>query len=222
MRRPCGQARVAPVYANARLPESRVLVVGCEARAPRCIAAAGTVLGRPMRGGVKLACGLPLFTMVEPKAPTMTVESLDVQPKPSLYVEEVEIQGHIIDSLILPKVLDLITSRRRHVPHQADHDRPGAATIPATPWSRCRPPTRRHAGRDPRPDRRPRGRAHRAARTASWSRPTWTAPFPRASTARPTSGPRSAWAASGSRSRTRRWTAASSSIAAGQRPAACR
>ncbi len=28
------------------------------------------------------------------------------------HVEQVEIQGHIIDSLILPKVLDLITSRR--------------------------------------------------------------------------------------------------------------
>lgn len=40
----------------------------------------------------------------------MTVQPLAKQHDADVYKEQVEIQGHIIDSLILPKVLDLITS----------------------------------------------------------------------------------------------------------------
>ncbi len=41
------------------------------------------------------------------------------------HVEEVEVRGHIIDSLILPKVLDLITAGGGAFHHQAHHHRPG-------------------------------------------------------------------------------------------------
>jgi lysine-ketoglutarate reductase/saccharopine dehydrogenase-like protein (TIGR00300 family) len=40
----------------------------------------------------------------------MKVEPVEVTATTAPFVEDVEIQGHIIDSLILPKVLDLITS----------------------------------------------------------------------------------------------------------------
>jgi lysine-ketoglutarate reductase/saccharopine dehydrogenase-like protein (TIGR00300 family) len=45
--------------------------------------------------------------------PVPVMEAVMIQPTPSAqgYVEEVEIQGHIIDSLLLPKVLDEILTR---------------------------------------------------------------------------------------------------------------
>ena len=149
----------------------------------------------------------------------MKVEPMEASATTAPFVEDVEVRGHIIDSLILPKILDLITSQRRHVSHQADHDRPG----PHRPELRAdRSAGRRRPKRWPRSWRRspitapcpPR------SRTAGSCRPTWTAPFPRVSTARRTSGPRSAWPAIGSRSPTRRWTAASS-VDADREPARC-
>ena len=41
----------------------------------------------------------------------MKSETIELFAEPTLVVEDVEISGHIIDSLILPKVLDLITTR---------------------------------------------------------------------------------------------------------------
>ena len=40
----------------------------------------------------------------------MKVETKETTAMAAAVVEDVEIRGHIIDSLILPKVLDLITS----------------------------------------------------------------------------------------------------------------
>jgi lysine-ketoglutarate reductase/saccharopine dehydrogenase-like protein (TIGR00300 family) len=41
---------------------------------------------------------------------TMTTKTLEAH-RPQLYVEDVEVSGHIIDSLMLPKILDVITGR---------------------------------------------------------------------------------------------------------------
>ena len=139
--------------------------------------------------------------------------------QPPIFEEEVELQGHIIDSLLLPKVLDEILTRGgsyvlkdiRIGQRQTD---PSYARIEVRAASADGP-----AG-DPRRHPRPRRRAGRRRRIAASCRPTWTAPFPKASTARPTTAPRSASAANGSRSKTRRWTAASWSIRKGA-PARC-
>ena len=72
-------------------------------------------------------------------------------------IEEVEISGHIIDSLILPKVLDTITAGggkfriTKIAIGQARHD-PSYAVI------EVRAPRRRADATNPRPDRRPRRR----------------------------------------------------------------
>ncbi len=80
-------------------------------------------------------------------------------------VEEVEISGHIIDSLILPKVLDTITANggKFRIANiaigQSRHD-PSSAVIESS---------RRQAGADaenPGSNRRPRRRAHNASKTA--------------------------------------------------------
>ena len=57
---------------------------------------------------------------------TMTSVSSFLAQPPVLPVEDVEVRGHIIDSLTLPKILDCICGQRRSIPDQADHDRPGA------------------------------------------------------------------------------------------------
>ena len=141
------------------------------------------------------------------------------EQEPQRHVEEVEVRGHIIDSLILPKILDLITAgggtfRIKQIAigqaAQRSQLRPGRGAAPRA-QSCCARSWRRSPTTAPCPPR---------SRIAGWSRPTWTARFPKASTARPTSGPRSASTGSGSKSPTRRWTAASSSIRDG-RPARC-
>ena len=128
------------------------------------------------------------------------------------FVEEVELQGHIIDSLLLPKVLDEILTHGGTLRDQGHPDRPAAG----------RPQLRPHRGP---------GRDRRAARRKSSPPSTSTAPCPRepqdCQRRRRRHGrrlprgllqhhqlhaPRSGSAASGSTSRTRRWTAASSSI----------
>ena len=127
------------------------------------------------------------------------------------FVEEVEMHGHIIDSLLLPKVLDEILTRGgtyvikdiRIGQRQAD---PSYARIEV----------RRRQRRAARSEILDAIHDHGAVpstpqRLRDRRRPTWTGPFPRASTAPPTTAPRSASTASGSTSKTRRWTAASSS-----------
>ena len=49
------------------------------------------------------------------------------------FVEEVELAGHIIDSLLLPKVLDLITGGGRRVPASSRSPSARPGTTPATP-----------------------------------------------------------------------------------------
>ena len=141
---------------------------------------------------------------------TLTMAS-NVPAQPSVFpVEDVEVRGHIIDSLILPKILDCISGsggsfrikeitigQARNDPSQAlievraedqavlDGILAQIADHGAMPTAAQRLPARR--------------------------RPTSRAPFPKTSIARPTSGPRSAWPANGSPSPIRRWIAASSS-----------
>ena len=125
--------------------------------------------------------------------------------------EIVEVAGHIVDSLILPKVLDLILEagadyrldRGRDRPHQRRPE-PG----PHRGHRRRRGGARRACSSELA---RPRRQPGRPTPTPSSSPPTATACSPPASTPRPTSPPTSASTATGSRSRTRRWTAASSS-----------
>ena len=97
--------------------------------------------------------------------------------KPSENVEEVELQGHIIDSLLLPKVLDEILTRGGTYVIKDIQHRPAAGR------SELRPPRgpRRHAAQldeilDAIHDH---GAVPiDAARLRPSSRPTWTAPFP--------------------------------------------
>ena len=140
---------------------------------------------------------------------------------PPRHVEEVEMNGHIIDSLLLPKVLDDDPHARRHLRHQGHPASASGRPTRATPGSRSGPTRRGSSTRSSR-DPRPRGRRRSTSPTAAPSPPTSTGRSPRASTARPTTAPRSASAASGSTSRTRRWTAASSSTRTARRPGACR
>ena len=124
------------------------------------------------------------------------------------HVERVELAGHIIDSLLLPKVLDHITAgggafRIEQITIGQARNDPSYALIEVHAPSAERlqqilADIADHGAVADRQPGRPPGR-----------RPTSPARFPRASTARPTSGPRSASAASGSKCRTRRWTAAS-------------
>ena len=108
---------------------------------------------------------------------------------PPASVEEVEIQGHIIDSLLLPKVLDEILThggiyvlkdirigQRQTDPSFARIEVRAPTTeccrkssTPSTTTAPCRPAPGLHAS----------------------SPPTWTAPSPKASTARPTIARRS-------------------------------
>ena len=83
------------------------------------------------------------------------LESVRTLPR---HVEEVEVRGHIIDSLILPKILDLITaSAGPSASSESRSARP--ATIQATPWSRSKRPTEDAAAADPAANHRPRRRA---------------------------------------------------------------
>ena len=132
------------------------------------------------------------------------------RPVPPTYVEHVEMTGHIVDSLLLPKVLDAILSRggKYHIDHfklgeKQDDTSFARIEVRATPPNNSRPSS-------PRSIRT--ARCRRMPPTARPSRPTWTAHSPTASTARPTSARRCGSRANGSTSRTRRWTAASSSM----------
>ena len=136
-----------------------------------------------------------------------------IQPTPTSpdYVEDVQVEGHIIDSLLLPKVLDEILTRGgRYVikdirigQRQTD---PSYARIEVRAGSAEKLREILDAIHD-----------HGAVpvgvqRLHPGRRPTWTGPFPRASTAPPTTAPRSRCTATGSRSRIRRWIAASWSM----------
>ena len=108
-------------------------------------------------------------------------------------LEDVEVRGHIIDSLILPKILDCIsahggTFRIKEITIGQARSDPSYALIEV----------RAETDAALRARSWPQIADHGAVPTttaiaASW-RPTSTAPFPRASTARPTSGPRYGWA----------------------------
>ncbi len=137
------------------------------------------------------------------------------------HMEDVELHGHIIDSLILPKVLDVITSRGgsfriKQIAIGQERGDPSNALIQVQAASEER------LRRDPAADLRSRRGAHRRRRTAAWWRPTSPARFPKGFTARPIRRPRFAWTGIGSKWPIRRWTAASSSIRGGARPAAWR
>ena len=161
-----------------------------------------------------------------PKTPSHTrgpkkTNSGSSAPDQLAHVEEVEVRGHIIDSLILPKILDVITAgggafRIKNIAiGQSRHD-PSYALVEvrAASAAELAEILAQIADHGAVPvaltDCVARGGRHSPA------------PFPKASTARRTSGPKFASAASGSRSPNRRWTAASSSIARNARPAACR
>ena len=127
------------------------------------------------------------------------------------FFEEVEIQGHIIDSLLLPKVLDeILTHGGSYVIKDIR-----IGQKPGRPQLRPHRGARRHARRCCAASStaiHDHGAVlDHAARLHDRGRPTWTGPFPRASTAPPTTARRFASAATGSTSRTRRWIAASSS-----------
>ena len=118
-------------------------------------------------------------------------------PRPAdTYIEEVEVRGHIIDSLILPKILDCIMSsggafRIKQITIGQARTDPSYALIEIRAADR------------PLLDRilaqiADHGAvADRAAGLPAGRRPTSTGRFPKGSTAPPTSGPRFGWPASG-------------------------
>ena len=111
--------------------------------------------------------------------------------------EDVELTGHIIDSLILPKILDRIwtTAARFRIKQIAIGQARQRSQLRRAASPRRRPP---RAGPDPGARSPTTAPCRRRCRIAAWWRPISTAPFPRVSTAPPTSAPRSAWTASGS------------------------
>ena len=133
------------------------------------------------------------------------------------FVEEVEVRGHIIDSLILPKILDSISGsggnfRIKEITIGQARNDPSYALLEVRAddgqvLERILAQIADH-GAVPTTD----------ATIAAWPRPTSPAPFPRISTARPTSGPRSALAGHWCRSPIRRWIAASLVDAPRHRP----
>ncbi len=110
--------------------------------------------------------------------------STAVSPSPG-FVEEVVLQGHIIDSLLLPKVLDEILTRGGS--YVIKDIRIGQRQTD-TSYARIevQAPTSRIAPRHPRRHPRPRRRVRPTPRIAGSLPPTWTAPFRRTSTAPPT------------------------------------
>ncbi len=138
------------------------------------------------------------------------------QERSATPVEDVEVRGHVIDSLILPKILDCISANggafrikdiaigqaRSDPTYALIEVRAETAAALAGSWPRS-PST---------------GRCRPWPAIAGSRRPTWRAPFPRISTARPISGPRCGWTAAGSPSRSRGWTAASPSRRPRRRP----
>ncbi len=125
------------------------------------------------------------------------------------FFEDVQINGHIIDSLILPKILDLVTASggsfriKKITIGQARSD-PSYALIEV-----------RAPGAALLSDILGQISDHGAVPTAQHDcqlvPADMPAPFPRVFIARPTSGPKSASAAAGSRLPIRKWTAASRS-----------
>ena len=115
------------------------------------------------------------------------------------FTEEVELQGHIIDSLLLPKVLDEILTRGGSYVIKDIASARGRPT-PASPASKCGP-TSAAVLEDILDAIHDHGAVPvNVGDCQPVSRPTWTGPFPRASTAPPTIARRSASAATGSRS----------------------
>ena len=90
------------------------------------------------------------------------------------FVEQVEVRGHIIDSLILPKILDAIAAnggncRIKHITIGKLRDDPSHAVL------EVRANKRRRSAKTAGSDRRPRGRADRRSAIAASSRPISTA-----------------------------------------------
>ncbi len=121
-------------------------------------------LGTPKPPGSRFRPFAQRPPSIDPRRLASWPRYLRTEPtKTAEFVEEVQISGHIIDSLILPKVLDLINAGRRHVSHQADFGRANR-NRPELRADRSRRRQRRATRRDPGPDQRPRRRAHRPAR----------------------------------------------------------
>ena len=126
------------------------------------------------------------------------------------HVEEIEVRGHIIDSLILPKILDCITTGggafriKRIVIGQARND-PSYALVEVSRRTTRRSPKSwpKWPITAPSPRRWP---------IVGWPRPTSPGHFPKDSIAPPINGPRSASAAIGLPSQIKRWIAGSWSI----------
>ena len=93
----------------------------------------------------------------------MAVSTSESFPSAADCCEDVEIRGHIIDSLILPKVLDCILNNGGTFRIKQITDRARRRTIRATPWLEVRADEPDGAGADPRPDRRSWGRARHGA-----------------------------------------------------------
>ena len=115
----------------------------------------------------------------------------DTSPEPAKCLEEVEIRGHIIDSLILPKMLDCISAgggafRIKQIAIGQARNDPSYALVEVQRRRRRSPG--RILGQIADHGAMPTTRT-----TASLCRPTSPAPFPKDFTAPPTSGPRCAW-----------------------------
>ena len=140
-------------------------------------------------------------------------------PRPAdVHVEDVEVRGHIVDSLILPKILDCIMSSGGHLPLQGNHDRPGPHRSELTRGSRFAPSNDELLDQVLRADCRPRGHAGRRRRL-----PIGRGRHRRGLSRRilqhhePADGG-AARRQVGRRWKIRRWTAASWSIGARRRP----
>ena len=125
------------------------------------------------------------------------------------FVEEVEVRGHIIDSLILPKILDSIAGGGGRCKIK-EITIGQAGTTPAMPcWKFA--PMRNRSCKKSSPKSPTTARCRPMSTIAASWRPTLSGPFPKISIARRTSGPKSASPATGWRSPIRKWIAGSSS-----------
>ena len=138
------------------------------------------------------------------------IASTDSRSQDAGVTEEIEVRGHIVDSLLLPKILDRILHMGGTF--EIRECKIGVRRVDPS-YARIAIQADNHEAR--RHPRRP-GRARRLAgpprRRHDRSPADIAGAFPEAFTARPTSGPRSAWEGAGSTSPTRRWIAASPSI----------
>ena len=137
------------------------------------------------------------------------------------FVEDVEVRGHIIDSLILPKVLDVVIAARRHRIQIKNITIGSTRQHPSHALVEVRAPSEALLASDPRADGRPRRGLDHSSTTPRLVAADMAGAFPEEILQHDQSTNRSPTRRdTGIRSPTRRWIAASSSIRTQNVPAA--